>query len=205
LIPATPRAPLVAALALLTALGLRARLRNASAPPFDFHPTRQYYALLFAQDFRHQFCGDPRSPEARAARANREGEALLEPPGVPALTALGWCALGRESLALPRVLMSLAWALGALAAAWLTRVLGGGTLAPLLAATWCLFHPYALAAGRSAQPDRSRYCSAVRRPSARGIEPMICAFELRSRKSRADRAPSAAGMVELNALLSSSK
>jgi hypothetical protein len=153
LIPATPRAPLVAALALLTALGLGARLRNASAPPFDFHPTRQYYALLFAQDFRHQFCGDPRSPEARAARANREGEALLEPPVVPALTALGWCALGRESLALPRVLMSLAWALGALAAAWLTRVLGGGTLAPLLAATWCLFHPYALAAGRSAQPD----------------------------------------------------
>ncbi len=49
--------------------------------------------------------------------------------------------------------MSLAWALGALAAAWLTRVLGGGALAPLLAAAWCLFHPYALAAGRSAQPD----------------------------------------------------
>ena len=153
MIPATPRAPLVAALALLTALGLGARLRNASAPPFDFHPTRQYYALLFAQDFRHQFCGDPRSPEALAARANREGEALLEPPVVPALTALGWCALGRESLALPRVLMSLAWALGALAAAWLTRVLGGGPIAPLLAAMWCLFHPYALAAGRSAQPD----------------------------------------------------
>lgn len=153
MIPASPRARLAAALALLTALGLGARLRGASAPPFDFHPTRQYYALLFAQDYRHRLCGDPRSPEALAARANREGEALLEPPAVPALTALGWCALGRESLALPRVLMSLVWVSGALAAAALTRALGGGALAPLLAATWCLFHPYALAAGRSAQPD----------------------------------------------------
>lgn len=153
MIPAPPRARLLAALALLTALGLGARLRGASAPPFDFHPTRQYYALLFAQDYRHQLCGDPRSPEALAARANREGEALLEPPVVPALTALGWCALGRESLALPRGMMSLVWAMGALAAAWLARVLGGGALAPLLAATWCLFHPYALAAGRSVQPD----------------------------------------------------
>ncbi|MFO0625140.1 MAG: glycosyltransferase family 39 protein [Polyangiales bacterium] len=151
--PTASRAPRLAALALLTALGLGARLRGAATPPFDFHPTRQYYALLFAQDYRHRLCGDPRSPEALAARANREGEALLEPPVVPALTALGWCALGRESLALPRVLMSLAWCLGALAAAWLTRALGGGALAPLVAATWCLFHPYALAAGRSAQPD----------------------------------------------------
>ena len=66
-----------------------------------------------------------------------------------AATAVG-TATGASGAVLGGIL---AWALGALTAAWLTRVLGGGTLAPLLAATWCLFHPYALAAGRSAQPD----------------------------------------------------
>lgn len=141
------------AVLLLAALGVVVRLHGVSAPPFDFHPTRQYYALLFAQDYRHTLCGDARSPEALAARASREGEALLEPPLIPAVTAVGWCALGVESTALPRVLQSVVWSLGALALAGLAQALGGGPLAALTAAGWMLFHPYAIAAGRSVQPD----------------------------------------------------
>ncbi len=146
------KAPL-ALLALLAALGFAVRLRGVAGPPFDFHPTRQYYALLFAQDYRHALCGDVRSPEALAARENRQGEALLEPPLVPAATALGWCLLGRESTALPRVLLATIWCLGAVFLGLLVRAHGGRTAASLVAAGWMLFHPYAIAAGRSVQPD----------------------------------------------------
>lgn len=138
---------------LLAALGFGARMRGVASPPFDFHPTRQYYALLFAQDYRNSLCGDPRSAEALAARESRAGEALLEPPVIPAATAIGWCAVGRESTALPRVLMALGWCVGALALGMLARALGGVGLGPLVAAAWTLFHPYAVAAGRSVQPD----------------------------------------------------
>jgi len=141
------------ALVVLVLLGVAVRARHGAAPPFDFHPTRQYYALLFAQDYRHTLCGDVRSLEARAARANRTSEALLEPPVVPALTALGWCALGRESFVWPRMLMAAVWCLGALWLGLIARALGGSPVASLFAAGWMLFHPYALAAGRSVQPD----------------------------------------------------
>lgn len=141
------------ALLLLALAGLAVRSRGVAAPPFDFHPTRQYYALLFAQDYRHALCGDPRSPEAMAARENRSGEALLEPPLVPAITAVGWCLTGGEPTALPRVLVALLWCTGAVVLGLLVRALGGGEAASLLAAGWMLFHPYAIAAGRSVQPD----------------------------------------------------
>lgn len=144
---------LTVALLLLALIGVAVRLRGVTAPPFDFHPTRQYYALLFAQDYRHALCGDARSPEALAARENRQGESLLEPPVVPAVTAAGWCALGDESTALPRVLAAVVWCSGAFALGLLVRSLGGGAVASLFAAAWMLFHPYAIAAGRSVQPD----------------------------------------------------
>lgn len=148
-----PRKTLVA-LCSLALVGWALRLRALDAPPFDFHPTRQYYALIFADDLRHTLCGDPASPEAQAARENRRDEALLEPPLLPAVGALGGCIAGRDAMSpVARGLIALVWCLGALAAGALAEALGATLLGAALCAAWMLFHPYAFAAGRSFQPD----------------------------------------------------
>lgn len=140
------------ALGLALLLGLAVRLYDLTDPPLDFHPTRQLRGAITARYLYYRW--NPKAtPEEKAwaARLYRR-LAPFEPPVLDALVALTYLALGREVLWVGRVYASAFWVLGAL---------GTYTLArrwmppwPALAGTlYLLFHPFAILAGRSFQPD----------------------------------------------------
>jgi hypothetical protein len=137
---------------ILVVLGFGLRLVDLTDPPVDFHPTRQFRGAVIARSIYYDL--DPvADPElADRAAALRSGFEEFEPPILETAAALGYLALGREALWIPRVIVSLVWCLGGLALFALVRESVSG-LAGLAALSYYLFLPFGVIASRSFQPD----------------------------------------------------
>lgn len=139
-------------LALTFALGLFLRLADLSNPPFDFHPTRQFFGAIRARAIFQQTA--PNIPEWQRDLSTRflAREAQLEPLILENIAAFLYRWTG-ENPAVPRALSGIFWLLGGLFLFQLTRNLIGSRVSALAALLFYLFLPYAIFASRSFQPD----------------------------------------------------
>ena len=107
------------AVGLILFLGLLVRLPGLSAPPLEFHATRQYLGAILARAYYVEHATGLPPAEVAAARAARSLVPAFEPPILQRLTAGIYRVIGREDLRVPRLLSIVAWLAGALALAWL--------------------------------------------------------------------------------------
>lgn len=143
---------LLLALALLFTAAFALRLVHASAPPLDFHATRQYRSLLITRDFYYATGAAVPAWEREVARVSRERQGILEPPLMEALAAAGYRLAGGETMLVPRALASFFWLLGGVFLYLIARDVAGSGAAVASTALY-LFLPFAVEASRSFQPD----------------------------------------------------
>jgi 4-amino-4-deoxy-L-arabinose transferase-like glycosyltransferase len=131
--------------------GVLIRLVHLDQPLLSFHPTRQYRSAIIA---RACYVDRADVPEwsRQVAHANRALQPAGEPPLLEWLACAGYLAVGKEQLAIPRLLSIVAWMAGALPLFSLARRLSGAAAASVALATY-LFLPYGIVASRSFQPD----------------------------------------------------
>lgn len=137
---------------LLLASGVSIRMVALDNPTLSYHATRQYRSAIIARAMYQQA-----SPSASEARKRCAAEALesqgdLEPSVTEWLSALGYRLLGREHLAVPRLLTTSFWVLGALLWLSMARRLFSD-LPALVAGAFVLLLPFGVVASRSFQPD----------------------------------------------------
>jgi len=137
-------------LVLISGLGIR--LYDLTDPPFDFHPTRQWRSALIARGMYFQNNQDVPEWKREQAVAQWHREAIIEPPVMEWLTAMGYQIAGGENLWIARFLSAFFWTLGGVAVFFLGRELGskdGG----MMALIYFLFLPFGIYASRAFQPD----------------------------------------------------
>jgi 4-amino-4-deoxy-L-arabinose transferase-like glycosyltransferase len=151
---------LVLLLLFVTAFALR--VVHIDQPPLDFHAVRQYNSLLIARDYYYDLGASAPDWQRELASLNRERQATWEPPILPALTALGYRAVGGEHLWIPRMISALSWLVGALFLYLVARRLAPREPDAALASTAVfLFLPFGVAASRSTQPDSMMVAGAL--------------------------------------------
>jgi hypothetical protein len=141
-----------ALLGLLIILALGVRVIELQMPPYDFHPTRQYWSALLARAFyleSRELAPDWQRDVAQASRA-RIG--ALEPPVFEFSVAQLYKLIGREVLWIPRLFSILFWLVGGVFI-FLIGIKLGSLDAAVLAAGFFLFVPFGIKASRSFQPD----------------------------------------------------
>jgi hypothetical protein len=140
----------VVAILLLTAVGIR--LVHLDQSLLSFHPTRQFRSAIIARSCYYD--RTPSVPEwaRRVARANVSMQPAGEPIIMEGLACAAYRILGREALAVPRVLAVVFWLLGAIPLFGLARRVASGDAALVGLATY-LFMPYGIVASRAFQPD----------------------------------------------------
>ncbi len=146
-------------LVILLALGLLVRLQGLTAPPLDFHATRQLRGVLIARGF--YFASLPTLPELETrqaqARQFQNAMAQYEPPILEWLVSRAYSLSPltpgeQEAPWVARLFTVSAWLLAGLAVYDLGRRLSspaGG----FFALGVYLFHPFGAIASRSFQPD----------------------------------------------------
>ena len=141
-----------AAAVVLLLAGLGLRLVDLHDAPLDFHPTRQLHSALIARGMYAQTAPQYSDWQRQRAAQQQAGQELIEPQIMERLSAWSYSLLGREDLAVPRLLAIFFWTLGGLGLFWLGLDLvgAGGALAAL---TLYLFLPYGVYASRAFQPD----------------------------------------------------
>ncbi len=141
-----------AVIGLLFAVALGVRLVNLTAPPLDFHGTRQFRSAIIARDI--YFAHVTAIPEWRReiARVNRESAGTLEPPVLETLSAILFRVTRGERLWIPRLFSSLFWLAGGVFLYSLSRRISSADGATAAVAFY-LLAPFGVAASRSFQPD----------------------------------------------------
>jgi hypothetical protein len=147
------RARVVSALFIvLLVAGGAVRLAGMADAPVHFHSTRQFHCALIARAMFYAWTKPEDDPRRRVAQQASDRRGRLEPPIVQGLAAVGYAAVGREHMAVPRILGIAAWLIGASCLFLLARKLGLGA-ASLVAAGYFLFVPFGVLASQSFQPD----------------------------------------------------
>jgi hypothetical protein len=141
------------AVGLILFLGLLVRLPGLSAPPLEFHATRQYLGAILARAYYVEHATGLPPAQVAAARAARSLVPAFEPPILQRLTAGIYRVIGREDLRVPRLLSIVAWLAGALALAWLLTLWELTRAGVLAGVSVMVFLPFGIVASRSIQPD----------------------------------------------------
>ena len=141
-----------ALLALIFAVGLGVRLHQLSAPPLDFHPTRQLHGALIARGMYYAQNADVPEWQREMAAVQQNSEGLIEPQILERVSAWGYGLAGEADLRIPRVTTILAWTAAAVFISLLALELSGRTGA-LAAALFFLAWPYGVIASRAFQPE----------------------------------------------------
>ena len=139
----------------LAFLGLGVRLYHLTAPPLDFHPTRQFHSALIARQLYLRWRPGVLTPQESARRALGNRMARYEPPLFEALVARTCILLGRHlgfHLWVARLYDALFWLWGAWGVFLLARRLLDEAAA-LVAVGYWWFLPFSIQASRSFQPD----------------------------------------------------
>ncbi|MCK5504914.1 MAG: glycosyltransferase family 39 protein [Thermodesulfovibrionia bacterium] len=129
------------------------RLYNITNPPLDFVPVRQYQQAHIARGYffeNQDLISESRKDIARM-NIQRMG-LMLEPRIIENITVLGYEIIGKESLAIPRVLSSVFWIIGGIFL-YLTAKQAVHRSAAIFSAAFYLFLPFGISASRSFLPD----------------------------------------------------
>lgn len=137
---------------LLAALGLAVRLYSLTAPPLDFHPTRQFHSLIMARGMFYQ--NNPAIPPALQDQAVQQwkAEGIIEPPFLENLVAFTYRLTGREVFWAGRLYSMIFWMVGGLGLYLLCRLYLPAP-ACLVGLGFYLTLPFGVFASRSFQPD----------------------------------------------------
>jgi 4-amino-4-deoxy-L-arabinose transferase-like glycosyltransferase len=133
-------------------LGAALRFVNLSAPPLDFHSTRQLRNSLVARAIYYDALPSARPQDQQLARSFRRAVGQYEPPIIESIVGFTFLASGGESFAVPRIYGTLFWLVAGLALFDLGRRLFSPAAA-LLALAYYLVLPFSVQASRSFQPD----------------------------------------------------
>jgi hypothetical protein len=142
---------LVLSLFLLFGLGLAVRFYRIDQPPFDFHPTRQFFSALKARGMYYASLPDAPAWQRSLAIRQWESDIVLEPPIMEHTAAFLYRFVG-EQLWLPRAFSVLFWILGGLFLFLLARQLTS-TSGGIATLALYLLLPYAVFASRAFQPE----------------------------------------------------
>lgn len=143
-------------IALIFAAALGIRLYDLKDPPFDFHPTRQFFTAVVA---RGQYYQDlPSAPEWMRERAIGQWQVEeTDFPTIDRLAAWTYQLIGHEDLFYPRLYSVLFWLLGGVAILLLGRELVAADGA-IVALAFYLLVPFGVIVSRSFQPDPLMVC-----------------------------------------------
>jgi len=133
-------------------LGTGIRLYDLTDLPNDFHPVRQWRAVLIARGMFYQHMESAPQWQRDLAVAQWQGEGVIEPPVLEWITALVYRVAGQEVLWFPRALSALAWVSAGIAVLLIGRAFGfadGG----VIALVYFLFLRYGMFASRTFMPD----------------------------------------------------
>jgi hypothetical protein len=139
-------------LPLIFLLALGIRLYDLTDLPFDFHPTRQWRAVLIARGMYYESRPDLPAWQRDAALAQWHEEPVIEPPVMERLAAWTYHLIGSEQIWVARVYSAMFWLSAGVALILIgkeTGFFGGG----VLAAVYFLFLQYGMIASRAFQPD----------------------------------------------------
>lgn len=146
----TPKLRILVAALILVAFGVR--MYRITAPPIDFHPSRQLMCGAIAHGMYITSLPDAPEWQKAVAEANWKTEFQLEPRITE--TVATWCyrLAGSEQLWMPKALAALYWMIGGLLLFLIARNLSTDSTA--IGSLFCyLFFPFGILATRSFQPD----------------------------------------------------
>src|SRR5262245_743937 len=141
---------LIATVVLTVALAVR--LREIGQPLVTFRAIRHYRSAMIARDFYYHTAAGIPQQSINVADANLLMQQAGEPPLMELLGCAGYLMLGREEVAIPRILAATAWVLGAIPLWFLARRFGRAAGGVLACAVY-LFLPYGIIATRTFMPD----------------------------------------------------
>ena len=146
----------IAVIVFLFVAALGIRVYDLNNPPFDFHPTRQFFTAIVARgEYYQNLTSVPQWMQDRAVGHWKAEETDF--PTVDLLAAWTYRLIGHENLFFPRLYSVLFWLVGGLALFLLARDLVSIDGA-IVALAFYLFVPYAVTASRSFQPDPLMVC-----------------------------------------------
>ena len=146
----------IAVIIFLFAAALGIRIYDLDNPPFDFHPTRQFFTAIVARgEYYQNLTTAPHWMRDRAVSHWKAEETDF--PTIDLLAAWTYRLIGREDLFFPRFYSAIFWLIGGLALFFLARDLVSIDGA-LVALAFYLFIPYGVTASRSFQPDPLMVC-----------------------------------------------
>src|SRR5437773_6672901 len=139
--------------AAVAALALFVRSHHITAPPFDFHPDRQFHSFIIARAYYLKISSSAPAWERSVANANLRGsDSPIEPPIAESITAAAYRITGSVHLWIPRLFSSLFWITGGLLL-YLLATRFASRAAALCSVVVYLFLPFPLVASTSFQPD----------------------------------------------------
>jgi len=133
----------------IAALGIR--LYDLTDLPNDFYMVRQYRSLLIARGMYYEHLTSAPDWQRDMAVAQWKGEALIEPPIMESIVALGYNLTGVRTW-MGRLIASLFWLAGGIAIWLLAREMSmraGG----IIALAYYLFVPFGVTVSRTFMPD----------------------------------------------------
>ncbi len=139
-------------LILLMLVGMAVRFVNLSAPPLDFHPTRQLRNSLVARAIYYDWLPNADTQKRQLADSFERAVGRYEPPVSESIVGATFLLAGGESFAVPRIYATIYWLLAALALFDLARRMTTPGAA-LVSLAYFLVLPFAVQASRSFQPD----------------------------------------------------
>jgi hypothetical protein len=140
-----------AVLGIVLGFGFVIRIYALTAPPLDFHPTRQLRSAIIARSFYYQI--DPAvSQDERDKAGVLASLEAYEPPILEGLVAGTYYLMGGEHLWVVRIWNAVFWLIGGLVLFALTRRFVS-PYAAILGLCFFLFLPFSVFATRSFQPD----------------------------------------------------
>lgn len=139
-------------LVVLLVVGAAVRFVNLTAPPLDFHSTRQLRNSLVARAIYYNLLPNADPQKAALAQSFERAVGRYEPPISESLAALTFLLTGGESFAVPRIYGTIFWLLAGLALFEMGRRIASPAAA-LIGLAYYLVLPFAVQASRSFQPD----------------------------------------------------
>ncbi|HEX8990160.1 MAG TPA: glycosyltransferase family 39 protein, partial [Anaerolineales bacterium] len=145
-------------LILLMIVGAAVRFVNLTAPPLDFHPTRQLRNSLVARAVYYDLLPSTASAASAGAQKRLLADSFeravgrYEPPISESIVGFTFLLTGGESFAVPRIYETIFWLLASVALFDLARRMTSPAAA-LISLAYFLLLPFAVQASRSFQPD----------------------------------------------------
>jgi 4-amino-4-deoxy-L-arabinose transferase-like glycosyltransferase len=148
------RIVLVLWVVLLFAVGAAIRFYDLTDLPLDFNSTRQLHSAVVARGFYYLQAQPQGLPawQVQLGIKQMQQEAIIEPPFVEELAAIGYRLAGHEILWLPRIFSILFWLAGAAAIFMAGRELVG-TDGAVIGLAYFLILPFGAYASRAFQPE----------------------------------------------------